>query len=248
MLLSGGVDSALLLKAAVAALGDGVSALTFTGPHCPQEDLTVAQSLARHLQVRHRVEDFDPFSLPAFRCNTRQRCYACKQAVYRRGWEIAALAGAQAVLDGATADDAAADRPGLRAAAELGIRSPLRETGWHKEEIRALSRFWDLPGWDRPSQSCLATRFPPNTLLTPEDLGRVDLVESSLRRQGFGPVRLRCHGELVRLELPPAQWPRLLQPGTLAALHRLVAAQGWRFLTLDLSGYQSGSMNGKVKG
>ncbi|MGQ9920275.1 MAG: ATP-dependent sacrificial sulfur transferase LarE [Desulfobacca sp.] len=243
VLLSGGVDSALLLQAAVDILGSEVLAVTFTGPHTPAEEVATARALTQRLGVLHRLEPFDPFLLPDFRQNTPQRCYACKEFLYRRSWEIAQQLGAAAVLDGANADDDAGDRPGLRAAAVLGVSSPLRATGWHKSEIRELARSWDLPGWDRPAQSCLATRFPPYTLLTPQDLQHVEVVESFLRRQGFGPVRLRCHGDLVRLELPAAQWPQLLQPQILTELQHLTQSCGWRFLTLDLQGYQSGSMN-----
>ncbi len=243
VLLSGGVDSSCLLRAAVEVLGSEVLAVTFTGPHIPAEEIAVATKLAQSLHVRQRLEDFDPFHLPDFRHNTPARCYVCKQALYRRAWEIAAAAGAAAVLDGANAEDAAGDRPGLRAAAESGIRSPLRETNWQKEEIRALSHFWDLPTWDAPSQSCLATRFPTGTPISPTDLQKVEEVEAWLRHQGFGPVRLRVHGILVRLELPPEQWPQVLQPERRAALQQRIAAQGWRYLTLDLRGYQSGSMN-----
>ncbi len=243
ILLSGGVDSSLLARAAADILGPGVLALTFTGPHCPAEEAAAASALARALGLRHRLETFDPFLLPDFRRNTARRCYACKQALYRRSWEIARQEGAEAVLDGATAADAAAERPGLAAAAALAIRSPLRETGFLKDDIRELARFWDLPAWNRPAQSCLATRFPVNTLLTPQDLRHVDQIEGLLRRQGFGPVRLRVHGDLVRLEIPPQQWPRLLASPALAELQKLVTDQGWRYLTLDLRGYQSGSMN-----
>lgn len=248
VLLSGGVDSSVLVKAAADVLGSGVLALTFTGPHYPAEEVAAASDLAQRLGVPHRMEPFDPFLLPDFRQNTPQRCYACKEALYRRSWEIARQEGAAAVLDGATADDAASERPGLQAAAALGVRSPLRETGWHKSDIRELGCFWGLPGWDRPAQSCLATRFPPHTLLAPQDLQNVEAVERFLRRQGFGPVRLRVHGDLVRLELPAAQWPRLLQSQIVTELQGLIQSRGWRYLTLDLLGYQSGSMNARKQG
>jgi uncharacterized protein len=243
VLLSGGVDSSCLLRAAVEVLGSEVVALTFTGPHIPAGEVATATRLAQALQVDHRVEPFDPFHLPDFRHNTPARCYACKHALYRRAWEIANLKGAAMVLDGANATDAVGDRPGFQAAAELGIRSPLRETGWQKEEIRALSHFWNLPTWEAPSQSCLATRFPTGTPISPTDLQKVEEVEAWLRQQGLGPLRLRVHGTLVRLELPPEQWPQVLQPERRAALQQRIAAQGWRYLTLDLRGYQSGSMN-----
>jgi pyridinium-3,5-biscarboxylic acid mononucleotide sulfurtransferase len=243
VLFSGGVDSTLLLKAALEVRGEGVVALTFHGSHSPAEDLTAAQEIARHLGVRHLIKHFDPFILPDFRDNTPRRCYVCKQEIYRQGWEIAASMGAECLLDGAHLDDSADDRPGLLVAVAMGVHSPLRETGWRKAQIRELSRVWQLPDWDRPSQSCLATRFPTHTLLDVAVLQRVDRVETFLRHQGLGPIRLRVHGDLLRLELPPEQWTLLLKPDFREALHRMVADLGWRYLTLDLMGYQSGSMN-----
>jgi uncharacterized protein len=243
VLFSGGVDSAFLLKAAAHFLGEGVMALTFQGPHGPAGEMAAAREIAAILGVRHQVEVFDPFTLPDFKHNTAKRCYACKRAIFQKAREIAAAEEAEALVDGANADDAAADRPGMIAAAEMGVGSPLREAGLHKNQIREISHFWGLPGWDRPAQSCLATRFPPNTLLDAQNFRKVDDLESWLRERGFGPVRLRVHGDLLRLELPPGQWPGLLEPELKAALHRLVAATGWRYLTLDMSGYQSGSMN-----
>jgi uncharacterized protein len=243
VLFSGGVDSAFLLKAAAHFLGEGVMALTFQGPHGPAGEMAAAREIATILGVRHQVEVFDPFTLPDFKHNTAKRCYACKRAIFQKALEIAAAEEAEALVDGANADDAAADRPGMLAAAEMGVGSPLREAGLHKNQIREISHFWGLPGWDRPAQSCLATRFPPNTLLDAQNFRKIDDLESWLRERGFGPVRLRVHGDLLRLELPPGQWPGLLEPELKAALHRLVAATGWRYLTLDMSGYQSGSMN-----
>ena len=243
VLFSGGVDSTLLLQAATEVLGPGVVALTFLGTHCPSGELVAARETAQHLRVRHLVEAFDPLSLPEFRDNTPRRCYVCKQEIYRRGWDIAASLGAEALLDGANLDDSEADRPGLQAARELGVRSPLREAGLGKAQIRELSRIWHLPGWDRPPQSCLATRFPVHTRLNAEIMGRVDRVETFLRQQGLDPVRLRVHGDLLRLELPPEHWPRLLSPEVREALSHMITDLGCRHLTLDLLGYQSGSMN-----
>jgi pyridinium-3,5-biscarboxylic acid mononucleotide sulfurtransferase len=243
VLFSGGIDSTFLLKAAAEVMGPGVAALTFQGPHCPAEEMATAGEIARYLGVRHLIETYDPFRLPDFRNNSPKRCYCCKQAIYRRGWEITSHLGAEALLDGANADDAAADRPGLVAAAEMGVSSPLKETGWHKPQIREMSRIWRLPGWDRPAQSCLATRFPTDTPLDSMMFEKVDQVETWLRQQGFGPVRLRVHGDLVRLELPPEQWSRTLEPEVQSALRTLITERGWRYLTLDLTGYRSGSMD-----
>lgn len=242
MLFSGGLDSTLLLKAATMYSGN-VVALTFQGSHCPAQDLATAREMATILGVRHLLETFDPFVLADFRRNTPNRCYACKQAMYRRSLEIAAGLDAEVVLDGAHAEDAVTDRPGLIAAAELGIRSPLREAGFTKDQIRELSRIWSVPGWDRQAQSCLATRLPVNTPLDADIFQKIDRMEIWLRQRGFGPVRMRVHGELLRLELPPEQWAHVLVPEIQEALLSMAAASGWRYLTLDLRGYQSGSMN-----
>lgn len=243
VLFSGGVDSAFLLKAAAEFLGHGVAALTWRGPHCPAGEMAAAREIAGHLGVRHLVKEYDPFAVPDFAHNTPKRCYACKRAIYQKSLEIAAEFEAEALLDGANADDAIADRPGILAAAEMGVQSPLRETGCHKDEIREMSRIWRLPGWDRPAQSCLATRFPVNTPLDAETFRKIDRIESWLRERGFGPVRIRVHGDLLRLELPPGQWLRVLAPEIKEALHSLAIDLGWRYLTMDLLGYQSGSMN-----
>ncbi len=245
LLFSGGVDSTLLLKVAAEILGEKLTALTFRGPHWPARELEAARETARSLQVRHREEDFDPFAVPEFAHNTPQRCYACKRALYGRALQVLAEWGGGEVWDGAQADDREGDRPGLTAAAELGVASPLRAAGLGKEQVRALSRALGLPAWNRPSQSCLATRFTPHTTLTPELLSRVAAVEEWLAGQGFAPVRLRVHGDLVRLELDPDQWPRLLAREHLGRLEEVLAQEGWLYATLDLKGYQSGSMNAR---
>jgi uncharacterized protein len=243
ILFSGGVDSSLLLKVAADTLGEGVTALTFWGPHCPAGELAEARELAQTLGLRHLEQEFDPLQLPDFRHNTLERCYACKKEIFTRGNKILAAWGGKALLDGANWDDLQDFRPGQRAARELGIRSPLQEIGLTKEEIRTLSQSMGLPQWNKPSQSCLATRFPTNTLITRELLGKVATAEEFLQQHGFAPVRLRVHDLLVRLELPPEQWPRLMEEGVRLALADHIQQLGWRYLTLDLKGYQTGSMN-----
>ncbi|WP_449244892.1 ATP-dependent sacrificial sulfur transferase LarE [Desulfobacca acetoxidans] len=243
VLFSGGIDSTLLLKIVADLLGENSAALTFEGPHRPTGETLEARKITRLLGVRHLTEDFDPFGLPDFRENTPERCYACKCEMYRRGWEIASKFEAEVLLDGTNLDDLNDTRPGLKAAQEMGVRSPFLKIGWRKADIRELSRVWQLPGWDRPPQSCLATRFPAYTHLRSQDLQKVDQVETFLGDKGFGPIRCRVHGDLVRLELPLQQRFRLLEPETLTALNLMIREQGWRYATLDLRGYQTGSMN-----
>ena len=226
LLFSGGLDSSLLLAAATRVLGPGLTALTFTGPNTAPGELAAAFALARRLQVRHLVRETDPLTLPDFRHNTRKRCYACKRAIIEQAWKMAAARGLEEIWDGTNLDDLADFRPGLQAAREMGVESPLLAAGLGKAAIRDLSRQMGLPG-DMPSQSCLATRFPYDTVLTREALARVGRAESWLRRRGFTQVRLRISGDQARLELAPEEWPAFLNPEVRRAFSALAAGLGW---------------------
>lgn len=209
LLFSGGVDSSLLLALGREALGAGFTALTVAGPHTVPGEVWAAWQLARQLGVRHLLGEFDPLLLPDFRGNTPRRCYACKQALLARAREVAVALQAEAIWDGTNRDDLRDFRPGLEAAREAGVVSPLLEAGLQKSDIRKLSRELGLPG-DKPPQSCLATRFPYDTTLTGEALARVGQAEAWLRARGFTHVRLRVWGAQVRLELRPEEWPVFL--------------------------------------
>jgi len=226
LLFSGGLDSTLLLAVGAAALGPRLTALTFTGPHTVPGELAAAWNLSRRLRVKHLLQEIDPLALPDFRKNTPERCYACKKAVIQKGWEVAEALGADALWDGTNRDDLSDFRPGLRAARELEIRSPLLEVGLGKAEIRKMSRKLGLP-WEKPSQSCLATRFPYDTELTREALARVGRAEAWLRARGFSHVRLRVRGDAVRLELKEEEWPRFLDPTVRQPFLALLARLGW---------------------
>ena len=191
-------------------------------------------ALARRLQVRHLLRGMDPLNLPDFRHNTRLRCYACKKGIIKQAWELAADLGIEEIWDGTNLDDLADFRPGLQAAKEWGVRSPLLEAGLGKAAIRAMSRELGLDA-DRPSQSCLATRFPYDTLLTGEALARVGEGESWLRRRGFSHVRLRIFGDRARLELKPEEWSKFLELKVRRPFTALAARLGW-ILELDVSG------------
>lgn len=232
LLFSGGLDSSLLLAAAARVLGPGLTAITFTGPHTVPGELAAAWALARRLKVRHLVRAFDPLSLPEFRDNTLERCYACKQAIITRAWEIATALGVQVLWDGTNVDDLAEFRPGLRALQEQGVESPLLLAGLGKAGIRALS--WNL-GLDgaRPSQSCLATRFPCNIELTADGLARVGRAEAWLRRRGFSHVRLKVHKDRARLVLAPEAWPDFLAPEVRRRFTALVMRLGFKEFFLD---------------
>ncbi|MBI4643436.1 MAG: ATP-dependent sacrificial sulfur transferase LarE [Deltaproteobacteria bacterium] len=234
LLFSGGLDSSLLLAAAAPVLGPGLTALTFTGPHTVPGELAGAFALARRLLVRHLVRETDPLVLPDFQHNTRQRCYACKKAIIEKAREMAADLGIEEIWDGTNLDDLADFRPGLQAARELGVKSPLLEAGLGKAAIRDLSRQLGL-AWDRPPQSCLATRFPYDTQLTRETLALVGRAESWLRRRGFTYVRLRISGGRARLELTHQEWRAFLAPEVHRPFTALAARMGW-MVELDAGG------------
>ena len=231
LLFSGGLDSSLLLAAAAKALGPGLTAITFTGPHTVPGELAAAWALARRYRVDHVVREIDPLSLPEFRHNRLERCYVCKQAIITRAWEIAANRGHLALWDGTNVDDLADFRPGFVALRELGVESPLLATHLGKAAIRALSRGLGLDP-TRPSQSCLATRFPYDTELTREDLARVGRGEAWLRRRGFSRVRLRVRGDHARLELAPDEWPAFLAPAVRRLFTAFIKGLGFGELSL----------------
>ncbi|MCL6620950.1 MAG: ATP-dependent sacrificial sulfur transferase LarE [Syntrophobacterales bacterium] len=226
LLFSGGLDSSLLLAAGAQALGPGLTALTVSGPHSAPGELARAVALARRFGVRHRVRLFDPLALPEFRGNTRERCYVCKKGVIALARELAGEVGAEVIWDGTNRDDLTDFRPGLRAAREAGVMSPLLAAGLGKAAIRRLSAAFGLPA-DRPSQSCLATRFPYDTRFTPADLARVGRLEAWLTLRGFPAVRLRVTGTGVRLELPPDRWADFLVPASQRAFTARLAREGW---------------------
>ena len=198
-------------------------------------ELAAAWALARRFRVDHVVQEIDPLSLPEFRHNRLERCYACKRAIITRAWEIAAARGHPVLWDGTNLDDLADFRPGLVALREQGVESPLLAAHLGKAAIRALSRGLGLD-FTRPSQSCLATRFPYDTELTREDLARVGRGEVWLRRRGFSRVRLRVQGDRVRLELAASEWPAFLAPRVRRPFTAFVKGLGFTELSLGETG------------
>ncbi len=240
---SGGVDSTLLLAASRLALGDRVLAVTALSETYPREEAEGAERLARSLGVPHRFVVSEELDLPEFSHNPRNRCYYCKKELFSKLVDVAASEGLACVADGSNVDDQNDHRPGSQAAAELAVRSPLREAGLTKADIRALSRWLELPTWDKPSFACLSSRFPYGTAITRERVGRVGKAESSLRRLGFTQLRLRYHGEVGRLEFLPEEFGMLLEPGTAERIVAIVKEAGFTYVTLDVQGYRTGSMN-----
>jgi pyridinium-3,5-biscarboxylic acid mononucleotide sulfurtransferase len=240
---SGGVDSSLLLKIAADTLGAGVYAVIASSPTYPGREIRSARALARRLKVRHEVIATSEMDNPAFTANPPLRCYHCKRELMTEIRRIADRKGIAVVVDGQNADDLGDYRPGARAAAELGVRSPLREAGLSKADIRALSRRFGLPTWNKPAMACLASRFPYDTPITSEALVRVGRAEDALRALGFGQLRVRNHDTVARIEVLPEEIVRIVRPAVREKIVAALRKAGYTYVTLDLSGYRTGSMN-----
>lgn len=239
---SGGVDSSFLLKAAVDFLGpEGVLAVTSSGSIYPQEELADARQLATRLEAPWKLIERSPLEEKDFRANSPDRCYFCKLGLFHKLKEIAAEEGLGEVADGSIEDDLGDHRPGARAAEELGVKSPLREAGLTKEEIRKLGKEIGLPVWGKPSNACLATRIPYGEEVTEEKIRRIGEAEAGLRELGFEGFRVRHHGEIARIELPPKDLTRALEERE-EIVDRLKEL-GYNYVALDLEGYRTGSLN-----
>jgi uncharacterized protein len=239
---SGGVDSVFLARVAVDALGpDRVLAVTGLSEAYPQVQRNVARECAGRFGIPHLEIQTDELSDPSYTANPRNRCYHCKTELWGKLTALAAERGLAAVLDGSNADDARDVRPGMVAARELGVRSPLLEAGLTKADIRALSRELGLPTWDQPSSPCLSSRLPYGLAVTTERLRQVERAESEVRALGFREFRVRHHGDAARIEVAPADLPRAFRSASTieAAVHRA----GFSRVLLDVEGYRSGALN-----
>ena len=240
---SGGVDSTFLLRMAREALGDKAVAITAVSDFFPARERSEAADFCAAHGIRQLVVPVRACEIEGFAENPRDRCYLCKKSLFRKFLDTAAAAGIPWVAEGSNLDDTGDYRPGLRAIEELGIRSPLREVGLTKAEIRELSRDLELPTWDKPSYACLASRFPYGETITPEKLGMVDRAEQLLLELGFRQHRVRIHGAVARIELLPEDFPRLMEPEIRQRVYDSLRADGFAYVTLDLRGYRTGSMN-----
>ncbi|MDX9866655.1 MAG: ATP-dependent sacrificial sulfur transferase LarE [Kiritimatiellia bacterium] len=246
---SGGVDSTLLLRVARDVLGpEAVLAVIADTPSLPRNEFAAARALADAMGVAFVVIDPAELDDPRYAENSADRCYYCKKHLFARIAALASEQGYTAVLDGNNADDAGDYRPGRRAAAELGVKSPLAEAGLTKEEVRALSRRLDLPTAEKPAMACLASRIPYGSPVTAEALGRVERAEEALKAAGFEVCRVRHHGEVARIEVAASALPRLLEEPLREAVVAGVKAAGFRYVTLDLQGYRMGSLNASLPG
>jgi uncharacterized protein len=242
---SGGVDSATLLKAAVEALGPGKAlGVTVTGAIFPSHEVELAQTVAREHNLPHRLVEASPLGMPAFDDNSPERCYHCKRFLFTQLLELARREGFACVVDGANADDLGDHRPGMRATGELGVASPFKELDVTKAQIREMAHAWGLRNWDEPSAACLASRIPYGQPITLEKLRRVDQAESFLRRAfGLRCLRVRHDGLTARIEAAPEAIARLAEPEARALIVERLREIGFRYVSLDLTGYRTGSLN-----
>jgi uncharacterized protein len=241
---SGGIDSTVVAKAAQLALGDRAVAVTGDSPSVPRSELAEARQLAELIGIRHVVIATQEFSDPDYLRNDGSRCYHCKSELYDQIGERLAELGVSAICSGANLDDLGDYRPGLQAAAEHAVRHPLQEAGFTKADVRALAQHWNLPTWDKPASPCLSSRLAPGVAVTPERTGRIEAAEAFLRARGYRECRVRLHeGELARVEVPANAITDFLDGDFREELAAELKRLGFRFVTLDLEGFRSGSLN-----
>ncbi len=245
---SGGVDSTFLLKTAAEVLGGQVLAVTAAAPFVPERELQETKRFCGENGIRQTVIVSDVLDSETFRKNPPDRCYYCKRDLFGRMLAEADRNGISVIAEGSNMDDTGDYRPGLRAIRELGVRSPLQEAGLYKSEIRTLSRELGLPTWDKPSFACLASRFVYGEAITEKKLAMVDRAEQRLLDLGFRQFRVRLHGNLARIEVLPEEMERLAAAPVREGLYAQLKALGFDYVTLDLGGYRTGSMNETLQG
>jgi pyridinium-3,5-biscarboxylic acid mononucleotide sulfurtransferase len=239
---SGGVDSTFLCKASHDALGDRAIAVTIVSPMLPRSELEAARETARSIGIRHILVEEHEID-PTVAGNPPDRCYLCKKIEFAAILRAAERDGVHHVIDGSNSDDINDYRPGLKALAELGIESPLRQVGIDKSSIRELSRRLGLPTWDKPALACLASRVPYGERITMGSLRRIDAAEDYLRGIGLRQVRVRCHGDLARIEVGPDERPLLLSVPVMDEASRHLKVLGFLYVCMELEGYTTGSLN-----
>lgn len=243
---SGGVDSSLLSYVAHEALGDNAVSLTADAPVVPRSEFADSQAFCKRYGIRQVICRPNPIMMEEVRFNVPNRCYVCKKVLFSSLYEEAAKLGVETIADGSNLDDLGDYRPGLKALEELQVKSPLREAGFTKADIRALSRELGLPTWSKQSNACLATRFPYGTEITAEKLSLVDKAESALSGMGFTQLRVRVHNDIARIEVPAEQIETLLRDENRTSIVDALKELGFAYVTLDLAGYRTGSMDEKL--
>lgn len=245
---SGGVDSAFLLKAAKEALGvKNIIALTAVSGLHPKRELEEAEAFCRAEGIRHIVFEAEEFSIDGFLQNPPDRCYLCKRDLMKKMKALAEKDGMKCVAEGSNLDDEGDYRPGMRAVAEFAVKSPLRCCGFYKSDIRALSRYLGMPTWNKQSFACLASRFVYGETISAEKLEMVDRAEQLLLDLGFSQFRVRIHGKMARIEIVPGEFPKIISEGIRSEINEKFREYGFSYVSLDLSGYRTGSMNETIK-
>lgn len=241
---SGGLDSTVLARAAREALGDKAVAVTGVSASLAAGEFEECQQLARRIGIRHEVLQTEEIANPDYQKNTADRCYHCKTELFLKVEALSRRLGVAVVCDGSNRDDHGEHRPGLQAARDRQVRSPLAECGFTKPEIRQLAAFWQLPTWDKPATPCLSSRIAYGEQVTPERLAMVDAAERFLREERFQPLRVRYHkGDMARIEVGPEALARFLDPEFRQAVVERLKEAGFKYVSLDLEGFRSGSLN-----
>jgi len=240
---SGGIDSSLVLKVAHDQLGDSAVGVTAISPTFPAVELETATRVAKEIGARHELIDTDQLKIPAFTDNDANRCFHCKTDLYQLLGKLRETRAVAVIVDGTNLDDLGDDRPGIKAAREWGVRSPLVEAGLSKSDIRLLAKDLGLSNWDKPAAACLSSRIPRGTTITREKLSRVELAEEVLFAEGFRHCRVRDHGEIARIEVGQDELIRILEGERGTRISRRVKELGFRFVTIDLEGYRPGGVS-----
>lgn len=244
---SGGVDSSFLLAVAHEVLGDRVIAVTGADASVPEREVNEAMAFCADRGIRHIICKMNPMEMEGYRNNSPDRCYFCKHGIFSEVKKIADENGISYMAEGSNIDDIGDYRPGLRAAAELSVKSPLREAGLNKSDVRLISKAMGLPTWSKPAYACLASRFVYGEEITEEKLRMIDRAEQFLIEHGFLEERVRLHGRIARIEVPPSDIPRLASDEIRDMVYEEFRAIGFQFITLDLKGYRMGSMNATLQ-
>ncbi len=244
---SGGVDSSFLLAVAHEVLGDKAIAVTAVDASVPERELNEAKTFCKERGIRQIICNVNPFTEEGYRNNSPDRCYFCKRGIFSEIKRIAGENEIKYVAEGSNMDDLGDYRPGLRAIEELGIKSPLRENGLFKSDIRNISKVMGLPTWSKPAYACLASRFVYGEEITKEKLHMIDQAEQFLIENGFFEERVRMHGNLARIEVPEKDISRLAEDDMRKAIYSKFKDIGFMFVTVDMCGYRLGSMNATLK-
>ncbi len=244
---SGGVDSTLLLKAAHDELGERAAAITVESSVLSQSEALEAEEFCKQYGIRHIIMNFDVLSIPEFSKNPKDRCYHCKKALFSEIKNTAMKNGFSVVAEGENADDVNDYRPGMKAIKELDIKSPLKDAGLTKADIRMISHKLGLSTWDKPSYACLATRIPYGELITDEKLKQIERSEQLLHSLGFRQTRVRMHGDLARIEIIPEQFEQIIEPEIRSQIDKGLKEYGFNYVSIDIKGYRTGSMNEVLK-